>query len=337
MKNQPFIDVIIPSYNGLPYLKEAIDSVLSQTYKNFYLYVVDDGSTDKKATENYVKNINDERVKYFKKPNGGLSSARNYGIEASKSPFIALLDADDIWMPEKLEKQIKYFDEYHDVGMVYGYQKTIDKYDEIIGEVTHCKEGYLFNYLLSGNKVSGSGSMVVIKRSVIEDVGLFRKDFLIGEDWEMWLRIARKYKIGCAKEYLAKIRITPGSLQKNYLKMARGLEYMLPIIVEEFNLRSSQKAKIAGVCLWDATLFYYRGGDAKSAKRTLKKLIKANPLKVKIGFKINVNFEYWFMYMRLFLGNSLIRAIRRKYSASYREREAELNKKFKEQNSNKTA
>lgn len=201
------VDVIIPTYNGLPHLKEAVDSVLNQTYKNFCLYVIDDGSTDRGATEKYIKGLKDRRVKYYKKPNGGQATARNFGIARSSSPYLAFLDADDLWRKDKLEKQLAVFRKKPSVGLVYGLHKLIDADGNVFGDVTYQKRGHLFKYLLSANWISGSGSMVLIKREVFERVGVFREDFLIGEDWEMWLRIARDYEIDYVPEFLADLRV----------------------------------------------------------------------------------------------------------------------------------
>src|ERR1700761_9344394 len=127
MKTKPAIDVIVPTHNGLPYLKSAVQGVLDQTYQNFELYIVDDGSTDKTAA--YVHSLTDQRIHYIKKKNGGQATARNLGITKSSSPFLAFLDADDIWYPTKLEKQIALMQQAPDVGLVYGYQYTIDEDD----------------------------------------------------------------------------------------------------------------------------------------------------------------------------------------------------------------
>lgn len=317
MKKQPTVDVIIPAYNGLPYLKAAVDSVLAQSYDNFNIYVIDDGSTDKGATEKYVKGIKDKRVKYFRKANGGQATARNYGIEVSSAPFVTFLDSDDVWNEDKLQKQVDYIRRNPQFGMVYGYHTLVNEKGQTVGRVNYNREGHLFNYLLSGNKISGSGSMVMVKRAVLQDVGLFREDFLIGEDWEMWLRVAQKYEIGCVHRYLAELRLLPEGMQKDYLKMARGLEYMLPIMLREFKLGPRGKARLRGACLYDASVYYFLGGDRARARSTFLKVMAYNPRRIKIRR------DLLFIYARALFGNETLRKFRRAVSPAYRRRERE--------------
>ena len=316
------VDVIIPTYNGLPYLKEAMDSILDQTYKNFTVYIVDDGSTDKDATKKYVDNLTDSRVRYMRKSNGGQATARNYGFGKSSSKYVSFIDSDDIWLPDKLRKQVAYLDKHPDMGMVYGYHYVIDWREKVVGRVKHNAEGHLYNYLMSGNKISGSASMVMVRRSVLDDVGLFHEDFLIGEDWEMWLRVARKYQIGCVHEYLAKLRALPGGMQSNYVKMASGLEFMLPVLLKEFRPGPINRAKLYGACLWDAANYYYMAGDYDHAQKAFRRLLLHNPSKLKL------NREYWYMYTRLGMRSAIIRQMRRRLSRNYRQREIEY---FKDQ------
>ncbi|MEK7594260.1 MAG: glycosyltransferase family A protein [Patescibacteria group bacterium] len=290
------VDVIIPTYNGLPYLKATVDSVLAQTHQDWELYIIDDGSTDK--TEDYVKTIKDARVHYHKKKNGGQAEARNLGIKMSDSPFVALLDADDIWHKDKLERQVKALADRSDYGMVYGFHKLIDENDKEVGEVKYSKSGDLYHYLLGGNRISGSASMVLIRREVFDAVGVFREDFLIGEDWEMWLRIAKDYKIYCIEDYLASLRVLPEGMQQDYIKMAKGLDYMLPLMLEEFKPNLREAARLKGVCYFDSSLYYFMGGDVEKARRNFRKLVVTNPA------RIERNATYIRMYARLLAGGS---------------------------------
>jgi glycosyltransferase involved in cell wall biosynthesis len=269
------VDVIIPTYNGLPYLKEAVKSVLSQTHHELLLHIVDDGSTDQ--TDRYVKTLTDKRIRYHRKPNGGLSSARNYGIGQATADYVAFLDADDVWRPLKLEKQLALMQDHPMTGLVYGYQEKIDSQGKVRGVVRDGKRGQLFDWLLTGNFITGSGSMVLIRRKVFDDVGLFREDFKIGEDWEMWLRIARKYEIDFVPDYLAAIRVHPGGMQADHKKMADGLSYMFPVMVEEFGLKGRRRAALAEACLVDAVHNYYLAYDHERSLEVLADLIRVHP------------------------------------------------------------
>jgi len=315
------VDVIIPTYNGLPYLKQTIDSVLTQTYDNLHVYVIDDGSTDNSATKKYVESITDPRLHYAHKANGGQATARNYGIRISSSPFVTFVDSDDIWYPNKLEEQLACFNHKPLAGMVYGYSRLIDASgnpNKARATVAYDKRGYLFKYLLKGNKISGSASMAMVRREVFDKIGLFKEDFLIGEDWEMWLRIARSYEIDYVPKFLVGIRILDTGMQQNHLKIARGLDYMLPILIEEFRLGPLDKAIIGTTCLSQACVLYFKGGDRKAARTTFFAMLRYNPLAM-----FSMGREDWLICLRIVFGNNWLRSVRRKLSTNYRQREAE--------------
>lgn len=315
MNKKTSVDVIIPTYNGLPWLGPTIESVLNQTHKNLKLYIIDDGSTDKNATENYVKNLKDPRVHYHKKKNGGQATARNLGLNISSSSFVTFLDSDDIWYSNKLKHQVALLEKKPEVGMVYAFCDVIDGKDKLIRRVSNARRGNLFYYLLGGNFISGSASMVMIRRSVLDDVGVFRDDLLIGEDWELWLRIAKHSKIDYVPQYLAGLRALDGGMQSNHLKMGRGLEYMLPILIDEFKLGIIGRGRLAGSCLSDATIYYFNGRDLAGARRTIWKLFWYNPVRF-IRFK----WLRWQDHVRVLIPDEGLRLLRRIISPSYRRR-----------------
>lgn len=312
------VDVIIPTYNGLPFLKETVESVLNQSHKDLVLYIIDDGSTDEGATRKYAIGIKDKRVKYVCKANGGQSTARNLGITMSTSPFVALVDSDDVWHKDKLKRQLELMDKNPRVGMVYGLCKLIDEDNNIFDEVVWKKRGKLFSYLLHGNKISGSASMVLVRREVFDKIGLFHEDFLIGEDWEMWLRIAKNYEIDYVDDFIASLRVRGNGMQQNYTKMARGLDYMLPIMVKDFGLGPINRARLGKTCLKEACFLYYNGKEKAMARKMFIKSLGYNPFAF-----FTINHHVWFLYIRILFGNDMLRKLRRKLSAGYRTREME--------------
>ncbi len=207
----PLISVIIPTYNMAEYVGEAIDSVLSQTYKNIEIIIVDDGSKDN--TREILKRYN-SCIKYIYQENKGLSAARNTGIRVSKGAFLAFLDADDMWLPEKLECQIRLISIYNTVGIVGCSDYIINEETKIIELFQRnndpCKKG-LLKTLFMRNMVSG-GSEALVRRECFEKVGLFDERLKSAEDWDMWLRISTFYEIKFAKEYLTKIRVRSDSM-----------------------------------------------------------------------------------------------------------------------------
>jgi glycosyltransferase involved in cell wall biosynthesis len=311
------VDVIIPTYNGMPYLQQAVQSVLAQSFKDLRLYVIDDDSPDRKPTDKYLASVKDSRLTYIKRPHQGRSQTRNHGIKISKSPYIAFLDADDVWRPDKLAKQVEALEANESLGMVYGLCKLVDQGSHETGELTYNKSGNLFRYLLTGNNISGSASMVLIRRKVLEEVGGFRKDFSMAEDWELWLRIAKKYRIHCVHDFLADIRTDAITVHKKFLEKAKGLDYAFPLIVKEFNLSFFERAKLAKACYSQACLLYLDGGDRQAARHAMFKLFGYNPLAIFTSGK-----RMYFAYARLLIGSSWIRGLRRRLSSNYRSREA---------------
>lgn len=214
-KNGNQIDVVIPVYNGEKFVLEALESAVNQTLSPSRIIVVDDGSTDNtnKIASKYAETCKIQ-IKIIKKQNGGLSSARNTGIKECTSEFIAFLDADDIWVKNKLEEQIKIYQtsESTNLALVYCDYAVID-----INGLTQYKNykapldgkrmrGMVFKKLLERNQITGSGSGVLIRRQVFEDVGLFDENLRFAEDWDMWLRIADKYEVDFSTEILVHIR-----------------------------------------------------------------------------------------------------------------------------------
>ena len=216
MDMEPMVSVIIPTYNRAGMITQAIESVLNQTYKNLDVIVVDDNSNDN--TENIVKIIQDERLRYYKNSsNLGPSGARNRGILEARGEFISFLDSDDVWVQDKLQKQMSYFEKHQDVGMVYcafGYRDgnlvvkvPSDQYrtEELSGDI--------FRGLLQENKV-GTPTMV-IKRQCLDVVGTFNSRLKAWEDYELVLRIAKKYKIGYVNEILVNVNLSKNGVNSD--------------------------------------------------------------------------------------------------------------------------
>lgn len=215
-KNKPSeIDVVIPVYNGEQFIIEAIDSAVKQTLPPKKIIVVDDGSTDTTSSlvEEYAKNSKIE-IKLVKKTNGGLSSARNTGIKNSDSELIAFLDADDLWVKDKLEKQLEVYQStnFEKLALIYCNYDVIDSngsfmYSNYKAPIDKKRmRGNVFETLLERNKITSSGSGVLIKREVFDTIGFFDEKLRFGEDWDMWLRIAEKYEVDFTPETLVYIR-----------------------------------------------------------------------------------------------------------------------------------
>lgn len=223
------VDVIIPSYNHGRFLRTALQSVVTQSgsYLN-QIFVVDDGSTD--DTRKVVEEMEQKygNIRYLHQKNKGLSSARNLGIKNAKSPYIAFLDADDIWEKTKIVKQVSRFmnDNNPHLGIVYCDYNDIDVEGEKIDLATQKLDtqakGNVYQKLLGGNYIAGSGSGVLVRRECFTKCGYFDESLPSCEDWDMWLRISRKYEVGYVNEKLLSIRRTSSSLSTDERKMAIG-------------------------------------------------------------------------------------------------------------------
>ncbi len=198
---QESVSVIIPTYNSASWINETVQSILKQTYPVLEILVVDDGSTDN--TVDVVSSYQNP-IKYIYQNHRGVSSARNRGIQMARGDLIAFLDADDYWDPRKIEAQVNLL---HDRSLMWVSCET-QPFDAItrtmIREITSpMQEGDILDALLLNNFI-GSATPIV-RKSIFEQVGYFNEayDARIGEDWDMWLRIASRYPLGVVRERLA--------------------------------------------------------------------------------------------------------------------------------------
>ncbi|MFV0388976.1 MAG: glycosyltransferase family 2 protein [Pyrinomonadaceae bacterium] len=213
MDKTPLVSVVIPAYNAVRFVNATIDSVLAQTFQDFEILAVDDGSTDntKEILEAYG-----DKIRYLPKKNGGVSSARNYGIEKAKGKYIAFLDADDVWMPEKLEKQVALMDSKEDVGLCYVATQKVDEELNYLNSIpANAYDDYTRSLLLNLNIVSGSCSSAMVRHDVISQTDGFDSQFTTYADWEMWLRLSLLTNCAPINEELVKYRMVKGSMSSN--------------------------------------------------------------------------------------------------------------------------
>ncbi len=205
--DQPTISVIIPSYNRKNIVVEAIQSVLAQEPKNYEVIVVDDGSTD--GTREYLESL-DLPMHVISKENGGVASARNFGIKAAIGKYIAFLDSDDLWLPGILKAQLEYLESNPEIPLVY-----TDQYIEAEGKVMDQTRFQRAGPTVERNSFKLSGfvqhtpihiSSVMVRRQLFDEVGYFNEDLKIHEDTEMWNRISQKYSLGWIDTPLATFR-----------------------------------------------------------------------------------------------------------------------------------
>jgi glycosyltransferase involved in cell wall biosynthesis len=194
----PLVSVIIPTFNRADFLREAIDSVLAQTEKDFELIVVDDGSTDQ--TKEMLAAYG-ERILYLFQTNAGASAARNLGIRQAQGRFITFLDSDDLWLPKKLSRQIEWMAAHPDLMLCYTEEIWIRRGARVNQKKIHAKVGGWI-YPLCLPRCIISPSSVLMRRELFDAAGLFDERLPICEDYDLWLRVASRFEVGFIPEPL---------------------------------------------------------------------------------------------------------------------------------------
>jgi glycosyltransferase involved in cell wall biosynthesis len=203
MKTRPRISVIMSVYNAEKYLAESIESILGQTYRDFEFIIINDGSTDNSA--NIIKTYKDTRIKYFYQKNQGLSVALNFGIGRAKGKYIARMDADDISLPQRFEKQLDFMDEYSDIGLLGTNIEVIDKdnaFRSVISLLTQ-PDDLKFGEVFCNQVAHGT---VFIRREILKKSGLYDSSMEPAEDADLWRRISHYTKMANLKEPLYRYR-----------------------------------------------------------------------------------------------------------------------------------
>jgi glycosyltransferase involved in cell wall biosynthesis len=201
VRKLPEISVIIPTYNREAFITHAIESVLAQTYKDYEIIVIDDGSTDN--TKEQVEAYGDQ-VRYIHQENRGPSAARNKGIQNANGKYIAFCDSDDRFFPEKLEKQMNYIQNHPECPFLYTWYYQVNHKGEIdqVRQPAHCQNREHLQYCLFTRKFTIRTSTVLIQKSCFNKAGLFNERYWYSQDWDMWLRLAAYYQGACLKEPL---------------------------------------------------------------------------------------------------------------------------------------
>jgi glycosyltransferase involved in cell wall biosynthesis len=191
MKKKLLVSIIIPVYNGSDYVSEAIDSAINQTYKNIEIIVVNDGSTDKGATEKICLNYGD-KIRYFKKNNGGVSSALNLGIKAMKGDYFSWLSHDDIYFRDKIEKQVNVLNKNNNkFDLIVSKNQLIDSNGKVIRKNKKTQDFIVdgFTFYKKNIKKTANGCSMLISKNLIANVGLFDEELYHTQDFDYWLRI----------------------------------------------------------------------------------------------------------------------------------------------------
>ena len=285
--NSPTVSVIIPAYNAARTIDMALQSVFSQTFRDFEVIVIDDGSTD--ATLEAVRAWGNA-VTFRRQPNGGPASARNHGIHDARGRLLAFLDADDVWLPSKLERQLAYFEAYPTTGLLHTdalvsrapLSVMFDRAEDPGGEMTPPANEYcaLFHCDRSVKTLT-----VMAPRDVVIEVGGFdtRRECHV-EDWDLWLRIAAKHPVGYLPATLA-VHRPDGGMSNNVEKTFRGQSLVIDKVLPLCAMSCPRHREDPDACLSSrhhllhSQLGYerFRRGQKAQAREAYKQALHTKP------------------------------------------------------------
>jgi len=304
LRQNPKISVIIPTYNRADLITRAISSVLNQTYKSFEIIVIDDGSTDntKEVLKSYIEK---KQIKYLYQQNHGPAAARNLGIKYSKGELIAFLDSDDEWLPEKLEKQIKIFNESKNarLGVVY-CDVAIMEGRKQIAERRSIYKGKIFPQILEKDIVWG-GSSAMVNRKIFSVCGNFDENLPESDDWELWIRVSKKFNFDFVPEVLVKQYVHPGSLSVTIpkLKKIKAYQYILKKFLKDYQ----NNPKIFSNYLCHLGSLYCQAGNISEGQKLFIKALSQSPLNMNTYLYFLVSFFGPKIYKKLVGINRLLR------------------------------
>lgn len=293
MGKNPFVSIITPAYNAGATIGDTIESVLSQTFSDFEMIIVDDGSTDN--TAQLINNIKDERIVYIFQSNKDRAEARNHGIGIARGDYIALLDSDDLWMQDKLEKQVPLLDENPEIGLVYSdlyyfAHQTGEDLLQFSKKVKLQKGTVPVRLIIERNFIQSPTP--IIRRDVFEEVGLFDTNLIPVEDWDMWIRIVAKFPIDFIDEPLARYRVHENTIlwSQHPEKQYSAVNKMLDKVEQNFDAQNT--AIKSGINRGRALANYVYGltllntCNYNEARSYFFEALKINPLLLQLYFRL---------------------------------------------------
>jgi len=282
------VSVIIPTYNRAKLLKRAIESVLNQTFQDFELIVVDDGSTD--DTKEIVKSFNNQKIIYIYQENfGGAAGPKNVGIKMAQGKYIAILDSDDEWLPEKLQKQVTLFERSKNekLGVVGCDIYIIEGKNKRQYRMPRHKD--IFKRILVTDDL-GTGSTMIYKKEVFEKVGLFDENLKSGQDREMRLRLAQHYNFDFVDEFLVNYYYAQNGIASKGLNIEKREKDWQYIFEKYKNYYLADKKLYSDKLRYDGTRYMMLGFRQKAQKSFMASIVK-NPLNLK---------SYLYLFLSLF-------------------------------------
>lgn len=279
----PRVSVIVPAYNAAVYLPYALDSVLTQSYAQWEVIVVDDGSTDntRAVVDSYRPRLGD-RLQYIQQSNRGLPAARNTGIRAASGEFIALLDADDVWLPHRLERGIQVLDADPGVGLVHARVVRINAQGVITGQLavdTRYMSGRIARHIYT-RRAHIVCPTVMFRKTCLGAAGWFDEAMQATEDRDLWFRIALRYRITYIDEVLAYYRLSPSSMTSNLDRLLKGQLYFVAKHFRSGAAPRTDQLQALGNIYRELGDSLFRGGAVKQSIGSYLRAVGYNPLNV---------------------------------------------------------
>lgn len=272
--SSPTVSVIIPNYDYAHFLRETIDSVLAQTYPKIEIVVVDDGSSD--ASKDILEGYGDQIQAIFQQ-NQGVSAARNNGAKMSHGEYVAFLDADDSWLPTKIEKQVKRFEQDEKLGLVHVGVDEVDAEGNSLLKRLEGLEGDVADDLLMLKRegVLGGGSGLMVPRRVFDEVGGFDTRLSTSADWDMFYQVSSRYPVGFVPEILLKYRIHNSNMHGNVGVMEHDMKISLQ---KAFGKQSTSTSRSSyGTLYKNLAGSYFRAGNYGAFCRTALQSVSYEP------------------------------------------------------------
>lgn len=210
------VSVVLPVFNGASTVEETVASVLAQTCQDFELIAINDGSTD--STVDVLKQIQDPRLRVVSFPNAGLAASRNRGLYLAQGNYISFIDADDLWTPQKLQRQVEILEQRPDTAIAYSWTDFVDDDGNFVHAGIHSKlSGDVYEALFVSNFVE-SGSNVLMRRGALAGIGGFDEALRAAEDWDCFLKLARSHKFAVVPEVQVLYRQPATSMSSNFIR-----------------------------------------------------------------------------------------------------------------------
>jgi glycosyltransferase involved in cell wall biosynthesis len=307
----PAVSVIVTAYNEEQHIAEALESVLEQTFRDFEIVVIDDGSTDR-TSEIVREYAQQERVpiRYLYQSNSGQPAARNRGIRNAQGSYVAFLDADDMWLPSKLKRQMQYLRSSPGLAWVYcdayRFDSVTGRTRQLASQGQRLHKGDVLRPLLLGNFIVSVTP--VVRRDVFEEVGYFQESSSVrgggGEDWDMWLRIAARYPAGVVRAPLGKSRQDPQSMT-GAMDLNHAMQGRMEIVRRTVRAHPERTADLRSRAVANVQANIGRRAldreNRRQARRLLGKALRRDPL----------NPFVWRYTLAAFLPRSVLRVLGR--------------------------